>query len=597
MPKIPDDLIEQVRTATDIVEIVGEHVQLTRRGSANYFGLCPFHKEDTPSFSVNTERQIYHCFGCGAGGNVFRFVQEVDRVGFVEAVTFLAERAGIRLPDRDSTPVAQAENDPIYQANDLARKYFHHLLTKDSRGREALAYLRRRGLSEVTLETFGLGYAPAAWDGLIEVARRRGLSPQILEKAGLALPRRTGSGYYDRFRDRVTFPIASLSGRTIAFGARALQADQDPKYLNSPETPIYRKGTVLYGLDRAREEIRRQGRAVVVEGYMDLLSLVQAGVAHTVASSGTALTEDQCRVVGRYAREIVLVFDGDAAGSLAAVRGAEAVLATGLEARVVTLPAEHDPDSFVREYGGQAFGELLNQADPVLLFLVGRLQREHDLSTAAGKARALEAIKPLILRSPDPLRRDLLLQEAAQRLGVDEAAVRQALQQEARQARGQARTSPEPARESEADPPTKELAFLGILLNHPRLIASTARDLPPEALSDPRCQALARLLFSRGGDAGKLDPARLMTEIEDPTTAQLVSRCTMQGLDPDQVDAQWQDYLRHFQRESLTRRIEEADFALRRAQAAGNEDEVRKAHAAHERLRRERQALEEEQSP
>ncbi len=600
MPRIPDDIVEQVRTASDIVEVVGQHVQLVRRGSANYFGLCPFHKEDTPSFSVNTERQIYHCFGCNAGGNVFRFVQEVDRVSFTEAVTYLAERAGIRLPEHEAPSAAIAENDALFRANELARKYFQHLLTSDPQGHNGLSYLRRRGLDEDVIARFGLGYAPSAWDGLIQVARRRGLSAQVLEKAGLALPRRTGNGHYDRFRDRVTFPIANLTGRTIAFGARALQADQDPKYLNSPETPIYHKGSVLYGLDQAREPIRRQGRALVVEGYMDLISLSQAGVEHVVASSGTALTDDQCRLLGRYAREVLLVFDGDAAGTQAAVRGAEAALAAGLEVRVVVLPEEHDPDSYVRERGVQGLNQLLAEAAPVLEFLVQRLRQQHDLGTAAGKGQALESLRPLLTRTADPVRRDLLLREAAQRLGVDESAMRQSMQQAQRRP---GRPLPRndagapPATASAPPPPAAEVAFLGILLNHPRLLAATAAALPVESLTHANCRALLTLLFSHAEAPGAVDPARLVTELEDASLARLVTQCTMQGFDPDQVDAQWQDYCRHFQRESLTRQIERARDRQRQAAAAGDEAGMVETAAEIDRLVKERRALLPEPAP
>ena len=340
--------------------MISEHVQLVKKGR-NYSGLCPFHDEKTPSFSVDPDRQFYHCFGCGVGGNVFKFIQEIDRVTFVEAVKFLAERAGIALPERSGPSREEdAADDELYRANDLAQKYFHHLLLKDDVSASARTYLQTRGLTGETIARFGLGYAPPEWDALLKVAGRRDLNPQVLERAGLALPRPKGSGHYDRFRDRVTFPIANLSSRIIAFGARALQSDQEPKYLNSPETPIYHKGRVLYGLSDTRDAIRRRDAVLVVEGYMDLLSLVQAGVEHVAATSGTALTEDQCRTLARYARQVVLLFDGDAAGSTAAMRGLEVILGTGLDVRVVSLPTGHDPDSFVQEHGPEA---LLKRAE------------------------------------------------------------------------------------------------------------------------------------------------------------------------------------------------------------------------------------------
>ena len=423
MPRIPEDILERIRDATDIVDVVSEHVQLGKKGRS-FFGLCPFHDEKSPSFSVNPDRQIYHCFGCGVGGNVFKFLQEIDRVTFMEAVKFLAERTGINLPERSGPSREEADSaDRLYRANDLAQKYFHHMLLNDDAGTKAREYLQARRLESETIERFGIGYATPGWDGLLKAAGRRDLPPQIMEQAGLALPRQSGNGHYDRFRDRVTFPIANLSNRTIAFGARALQPDQEPKYLNSPETPIYHKGRVLYGLSDTRDAVRRQDSVIVVEGYMDLLSLIQAGIEHVAATSGTALTEDHCRILGRYAHKVVLLFDGDAAGSTAAMRGLEVLLSTKIDARVVSLPPEHDPDTFVQEHGPDTLLARAENAQSVLDFYLQQLALHHDLSSVEGKSRAVETFKPLLAKLDKPqdaTRRDLLLREVSQRLSIDE---------------------------------------------------------------------------------------------------------------------------------------------------------------------------------
>jgi DNA primase len=597
MPRIPEEIIERVKEATDIVELVSEHVQLAKRGGSSFFGLCPFHKENTPSFSVNADRQIYHCFGCGASGNVFKFLQEIDRISFVEAVAFLAQRGGIALPDRAADREQGGANDQLYQANELAQKYYHHLLLQDPDGRTALDYVRRRGLADATIERFGLGYAPPAWDGLLKVALRRGLDPQLMERAGLALPRQSGSGYYDRFRNRVAFPIANPSGRTIAFGARALLPDQEPKYLNSPETSVYRKSAVLYGLDRTRDDIRRAGVALIVEGYMDLLSLVQAGIPNVVASAGTALTEEQCRLLGRHARRVVLLFDGDAAGSAAAMRGVEVLLSTGLDAGVVSLPEEHDPDTFVQQQGAQALQALVQEAQSVLDFYLRQLGLRHDLGSLPGKTQALESFKPLLIRTRDPVRRDLLLREVTQRLGVDERAMRQELQQEARSPRAadRARTgAPPPAPQ---EPPGQEMEFLGLLLNHPRFIAGTARQLDPEAFVDSRCQTLARLLFERYADAAGLDVSLLVGGLEDQALVQLVCVCAMRGFDEAHVEQQWEDSVRHFRTSALTRRIEQLRQQLADASRAGDTDASLRLSAEHQRLVLQRRELAAQQNP
>ena len=584
---------DRIRDATDIVELVSEHVQLTRRGR-NFLGLCPFHEEKTPSFNVNPDRQFYHCFGCGAGGDVFKFIQEIDRVTFIEAVKFLAERAGIALPERSGPSREETEAaDELYRANDLARKYFHHLLLNDDVGASARTYLQTRGLTGKTIERFGLGYAPSEWDALLKVAGRRGLSPQILERAGLALPRSTGSGHYDRFRDRVAFPIANLSDRTIAFGARALQPDQEPKYLNSPETPIYHKGRVLYGLADTRDAIRRQDAALVVEGYMDLISLAQAGIQHVVATSGTALTEDHCRLLARYARQVVLLFDGDAAGSTAAMRACEAVLGTGLDAHVVSLPSEHDPDTFVQAHGSDALLKRAENAQSVLDFYLKQLAQQHDLSSIEGKAHAVERLKPLLAKPPDAVRRDLLLREVAERLSVDEQSLRYDLKDYSRRSQRPRKAVAEPSPTTTPDPPRHELEFMGLLLNFPQFIPQTVREFAPDSLSDTRTQTLCRTIFNHHAHGKAIDLGMIISELEDDTLARLVAQCAAQGFDEEQVERQWRDYLLYFQKNALQKRIANARQALA---AASDDGEIARISAELVALNQERQAVAAQQS-
>ena len=584
---------DRIRDATDIVELVSEHIQLTRRGR-NFLGLCPFHEEKTPSFSVNPDRQFYHCFGCGVGGDVFKFIQEIDRVTFVEAIKFLAERAGIALPERSGPSREEAEAaDELYRANDLAQKYFHHLLFKDDVGANARTYLQTRRLTDETIERFGLGYAPPEWDALLKVAGRRGLNPHSLERAGLALPRSTGSGHYDRFRDRITFPIANLSDRTIAFGARALQPDQEPKYLNSPETPIYHKGRVLYGLSITRDAIRRQDAVLVVEGYMDLISLAQAGIQQVVATSGTALTEDHGRLLARFARQVVLLFDGDAAGSTAAMRACEALLGTGLDARVVSLPAEHDPDTFVQEHGPDVLLERAENAQSVLDFYLEQLAQQYDLSSIEGKAHAVERLKPLLAKPRDAVRRDLLLREVAERLSVDEQSLRHDLQASLRRPQQPRKAVAEPSPTAVPDPPRHELEFMGLLFNFPQLIPETVREFASDSLSDARTQTLCRALFDYHAHGKAIDLGRLISELEDDALARLAAQCAAQGFDEEQVERQWRDYLLYFQKNALQKRIDDARQALA---AASDDSEIARISAELVALNQERQAVAAQQS-
>lgn len=592
MPRIPEDILQRIRDATDIVDLISEHVQLVKKGR-NYSGLCPFHDEKTPSFSVDPDRQFYHCFGCGVGGNVFKFIQEIDRVTFVEAVKFLADRAGVALPERSGPSREETEAaDNLYRANDLAQKYFHHLLLNDDVGASARTYLQTRRLSGETIERFGLGYAPPEWDALLKVAGRRGLSPQILERAGLALPRSTGSGHYDRFRDRIAFPIANLSDRTIAFGARALQPDQEPKYLNSPETPIYHKGRVLYGLADTRDAIRRQDAALVVEGYMDLISLAQADIQHVVATSGTALTEDHCRLLARYARQVVLLFDGDAAGSTAAMRACEALLGTGLDARVVSLPSEHDPDTFVQTHGSDALLKRAENAQSVLDFYLEQLARQHDLSSVEGKARAVERLKPLLAKPRDAVRRDLLLREVAERLSVDEQSLRHDLQASIRRPQQPRKAVAEPSPTATPAPPRHELEFIGLLLNFPQLIPKTVREFVPDSLSDARTQALCRTLFDHHAHGKAIDLGMIISELEDDALARLAAQCAAQGFDEEQVERQWRDYLLHFQEGVLEKRIKNELQALDQASRSSNNDEVERILKEINKLKKDQLAVE-----
>ena len=616
MPRIPEDVLQRIRDATDIVDLVSEHVQLVKKGR-NYSGLCPFHDEKTPSFSVDPDRQFYHCFGCGVGGNVFKFVQEIDRVTFIEAVKFLAERTGVALPER-SGPAREDDvaADELYRANDLAQKYFHHLLLNDDAGATARTYLQTRGLTNETIERFGLGYAPSGWDALLKVAGRRGLNPQILERAGLALPRSTGSGHYDRFRDRITFPIANISNRTIAFGARALQPDQEPKYLNSPETPIYHKGRVLYGLSDTKDAIRSQGTVLVVEGYMDLISLAQAGIQHVVATCGTALTEDHCRLLDPYAQELVLLFDNDTAGFRAGRRGLAELLGTtlaglaslkkgsGLKLVVVSLPPGHDPDSFVQKHGPDALINQAKNAQPLLNFYLDQLAQQHDLSSIEGRIRAVETFKSLIIdklalkgshieKNRDKVVRDELLKKVAPYLGVDEQALRHELEASVNRRPTSRKVPAEPSPTAVPDPPRHELEFMGLLLNFPQLIPETVREFAPDTLTDARTQTLCRTLFDHHAHGKAIDLGMIISELEDDALARLVAQCAAQGFDEEQVERQWRDYLLYFQKNALQKRIDNARQALA---TASDDSEIARISAELVALNQERQAVAAQQS-
>jgi DNA primase len=420
--RIPDSKIDEVRSASDIVDVISAYVPLKKRGK-NYTGLCPFHQEKTPSFSVSADKQMYYCFGCGVGGNVFTFVMEHDKVSFVEAVRTLARRAGIAIPEEGAEDKAQeTENEALYNACRAAGLYFHENLVNSIEGKLALEYFHHRGFTDATIRKFGLGYSLNAWDGLVKLAEEGKMDLTLLAKAGLVLRRDDTSGYYDRFRGRAMFPIFSTSGRTVGFGARKMRED-DPlgKYINSPETPIYNKSRILYGLFQSKEAVRAKEYAILVEGYADLISVFQGGIENIVASSGTALTEEQIQLIGRYAKNVTLVYDADSAGSKATIRGVDLIIENGLDVKVAELPQGEDPDSFVRKEGGAAFQKLLDQAVSFLDFKARLFQTQGLLATPEGKTHVVRSIVETISKMKDELKRNFFVKSVSEKYDIYES--------------------------------------------------------------------------------------------------------------------------------------------------------------------------------
>jgi DNA primase len=405
---IPDEKIEEVRAAADIVDVANDYVQLKRSGS-RFKALCPFHNENTPSFSVDPDKNLYYCFGCGNGGDVFKFVQEIEGVGFLEAVRILAERYSIPLPEEEADPEAANEREAILHALRFAARFFYRQLTQADRGQPALAYLRDRGFTPSTIKQFGLGYAPDEWDALLTAADDEQIDPEILEKAGLIIERNDGSGYYDRYRGRIIFPIFSHIGKVLAFAGRILDQTKDqPKYINSPETEVYHKKEVLYGLHQAKRSIRQTDEVLLVEGYTDVISLSQAGVENVVASSGTALTDGQVQTLHRYAKRVLLLYDADEAGGRATMRGMDRVLEQGMGAYAVELPEGDDPDDYVQAHGGDEFADYVDDNRQDLpSFAYQRARRNGDLETPEDRVEVQRQIIESVARIPDPnLRRE-----------------------------------------------------------------------------------------------------------------------------------------------------------------------------------------------
>ncbi len=588
--RIPEETIEEIRERTDIVELVSEYVSLKKRGK-NYFGLCPFHPEKTPSFSVNPEKQIYHCFGCKTGGNAFSFLIETQKISFLEAVRILAERAGVSLPESRSEGKKDKTNDLLYQANEFAQKYFHHLLSKDKRAEKARTYLKGRLLSEKIVQEFGLGYSPSDWDGLLKVAAQRSISGTLLEKSGLAI-KRDDSGFYDRFRDRIMFPIQDRSGRTVAFGARALEDSQEPKYLNSPETPIYQKSFVLYGLRQARDAIRKAERAIVVEGYTDLLRLVEAGIANVVASSGTALTKGQAGLLCRYTHRVTLVYDADLAGSAAAFRGIDTLLEAGLGVNVVSLPKGYDPDSFVRERGGEAFQDLLGQAKEILDYKLETIAKTQDLTTVEGKREAIAQLVETASRIKDEIKRDLIVRQIVERLNTDEKAVhREMARQKKRQKAADWEQQSLTKAETEPQGPVVQRELLRIMLGRKTIAEEVMKELNPEDFSAGGFREIAETIFEVCRAAGEPQAAVVIDRLQEPSLASFVAKLSTEGLDENYIEESLTDCLHRVRTDGISEKLSQIRTEIATAQREGDEGRVDELNRQYNNLVKEKAEL------
>ncbi len=436
--------VDQVRAAADIVKIVGDYVKL-RKAGANYMGLCPFHQEKTPSFAVHPVKQIFHCFGCGKGGDVFKFVMEIDSLPFPEALRRVAEKVGVHLEERagadtyDSNTKLRAE---LMKLHEIALKFFAAQLGATAEGRMARAYLADRGITDEVVGRFRIGYAPGDGQGLVRQFSGTDFEKEAIEKSGLILVDAERQRPYDRFRRRIIYPIANDAGKVVAFAGRALGDDQ-PKYMHSPETVIYTKSRLLYHLDRAGQATRKLDYAILVEGYMDCIAVAASGIENVVASCGTSLTEGQIRLLGRYTRRVVVNYDPDSAGMTATERSLTLLLEAGFEAKVLALPGGLDPDAFIRKQGGAAYGELLKNAPSYLDYLTERAAASHDLRIPQGKLAAVNAVLPYLIKVPNPLLRSELASRLAERLRVDERSLRDELRRAAGEKRAEVKVMQE----------------------------------------------------------------------------------------------------------------------------------------------------------
>lgn len=418
--RYPQTFIDDLKRQAEIVRVIQDYVQLKKKG-ANWMACCPFHKEKTPSFSVSPAKEIFYCFGCHKGGSVFNFVMEIERVAFPEAIKIVADKIGMPLPkmvDDSRFEARRQESDEVIQLNSWALDWWQKHLESSGEARIARDYLTKRELSDETQKTFRLGYAPDSWDALSSFLRQKGATQQQIERSGLVVKKEEGSGSYDRFRGRLMFPVFDNQGRPIAFGGRTLK-NEDAKYINSPETTAYVKGRHLFGLNLTRDEIRRQGFAILVEGFLDLIVPYQFGVKNIAASLGTALTTDQVKLLSRFARKVVVNYDGDRAGVQAAKKSIEILLAEDLEVKVLVLPDNADPDEFIRKFGVTEYQRRRAQAQPHIQFVIENALRDRNLHRPADKAEAVEEVLPYIRAVNSRIQKREYFDMAMDSLGVD----------------------------------------------------------------------------------------------------------------------------------------------------------------------------------
>jgi len=480
--RIPREVIESIRERISVVDIVGQEVTLKRKGGS-MMGLCPFHQEKSPSFSVVPQKGIYHCFGCGEGGDIFAFVQKTRGLAFYEAVKELAEQAGVTIQERELSPEELRRiraRAGLHEICQLASEYFHSVLLTRAEGKDALSYVKKRGVSDESIQTFKIGYAPEAWDGLLNHLHTQGVTVEQAVAAGLARWREPGNarrGAYDLFRDRIIIPILDRRGRPIAFGGRILtDRDGAPKYVNSPETDIYKKSKTLYGLSHALSSIQRNNRMLVVEGYFDVIALHQAGFAETVATCGTSLTEQHLRSIRTLTNTVIALFDADEAGMRAAERSLPLFFSAGIEPLRLTVEGAKDPDEFIQEFGANAFEDLMVKSEPLYEVVLRRVAKRHG-PTPGGRQRSVDDLAP-ILRRLDGASRDAQLERTASVLRVSSRSVREKVGR----AEAAPRVRPPPTR---WNPHPRLRTLMWLMLHYPGEVAEELLDFPhPEWLTD-----------------------------------------------------------------------------------------------------------------
>ena len=562
---IPDHIIDEIRDRTDIVTVISDHVVLKKVGK-NFKGLCPFHSEKTPSFSVSPDKRIYHCFGCGVGGNVFKFLMEIQSISFPEVLKVLAERAGIPLPRNSSdhsTDPGHKERESLRKLNEAATRYFQSLLKNPEGGLSARNYLTSRHFDAETLERYRVGWAAPTWKGLLtHVQQKSSVTQEQLLKSGLIIKKEDSSTVYDRFRGRVIFPIKDLHSNIIGFGGRSINEEDQPKYLNSPETLLYQKSETLFGMDQAKQAIRKENQVILVEGYFDQMRAVQHGVEYVVATCGTALTAKQASMLRNHAETAILIFDSDSAGRSAAEKGFDILLEHGMNVKIVVLPDGQDPDSFIQEQGAESFLEKIRNAKPFMESYIDALVRESPGQTPADKVKMANQILPLLTKIKNTVERSAWLEKFTSKTNIDDRTFLKELNKALTQ------NQPRMAETKSELAPLLNLEkhLVHLILSDKETAQMVLLEVDPEDFSDPILKNIAQTCKQKIDNDEDLRIDQLLGQTEDPETRNVLSRLGLESVEFESPERTMKDCIRKFKNIHLKSKIK--DLKLQRLDAA-----------------------------
>ncbi len=568
---IPNEIIEQIQDRVDIVEVISSFVPLKKAGR-NFRANCPFHHEKTPSFMVSPDKQIYHCFGCGAGGNVIGFLMRHEKMEFREAVEFLAKKTDVKLPASTREDRERASlQDMLYRINEMACSYYQTQLNNDKR---ALGYLNDRGMGNETIGNFRLGLAPDMWDGLCNYFKKRNVNGEFLEKTGLAIPSQRG-GYYDRFRSRLMFPIFDVRNKILGFGARVLDSSL-PKYINSPETCIYSKGKNLYGLNLSKNYIRDKKCAIVVEGYVDFIIPFQAGIKNIIATLGTALTQDQIRLLRRFTHTVVMIFDPDEAGEAATIRNLDLFITEDFNVYVTTLERGCDPDSFIRKFGAEEFAGAIKRAKNLFDYKLDLLKTKFRPADIHGKVNIANEMLPTIARINNAVLKSSLIKRLAEELSIDEASLRLELKK-VKPGYSSTFNAPKPPEPESACSAFKnaEKMILALMLEERRFVTMVKELLVTEEIMDEVVRGIVKTMFNLYMEQKPISPSRLMNYLQDEKARAVISEVTaMHGIISDK-DRAMADCIGRIKIENINRELTKLQMAIRDAHLSKNGEKLK----------------------